>query len=176
MTFGDDVVAEMPKLRRFAMKLTRGDASRADDLLQDALARALAKSAQYEPGTNLWAWLASVMYSVFVNGVRRSVREGVPVMTDGNPALEYDWQMVVPPSQEGGLLFSDVVAAFAALPQDMRDALMLVAVEGLTYEAAAELLRVPVGTVRSRLSRGRDKLALDSGYRVSHRRQGSAGR
>jgi RNA polymerase sigma-70 factor (ECF subfamily) len=150
--FGSLLRNEIPRLRRYARALTR-DASRADDLVQSCLARALAKSNLWQPGTDLRAWLFTILHNQHVNDVRRAVREGINVpVEDVTPLL------TVPPTQEASLALRDLDRAMARLPEEQRQVLLLVGLEGMRYEEVAMVLDVPVGTVRSRLSRGREML------------------
>src|SRR5215469_4378731 len=150
--FGKLLEAEIPRLRRYARALTR-DAVRADDLVQSCLARALAKSHLWQPGTDLRAWLFTILHNQHVNDVRRAVREGINVpMDDVAPVL------TVPSTQGASLQLRDLDRAMARLPEEQRQVLLLVGLEGMRYEEVAMVLDVPVGTVRSRLSRGRDML------------------
>jgi RNA polymerase sigma-70 factor, ECF subfamily len=150
--FGRQIEQEIPRLRRYARALTR-DATRADDLVQSCLARALAKSHLWQPGTNLRAWLFTILHNVHVNEVRRAVREGVSVpIEDAAPLL------TMPASQTDSLQLRDLDRAMGRLAEEQRQVLLLVGLEGMGYEEAALVLQIPVGTVRSRLSRGRDAL------------------
>jgi RNA polymerase sigma-70 factor (ECF subfamily) len=150
--FGRLLEAEIPRLRRYARALTR-DVSRADDLVQSCLARAVAKQHLWQPGTDLRAWLFTILHNQHVNDVRRSVREGVSVaVEDMAPVL------TVHPNAIASLQLRDLEAAIAKLPQEQRQVILLVGLEGMRYEEVALILKVPVGTVRSRLSRGRDQL------------------
>ena len=143
---------EIPRLRRYARALTR-DPSSADDLVQDCLTRALNKAHLWREGTDLRAWLFTILHNQHVNRVRRSVREGVAVnASDSEPAL------VESPSQFSRIELRDLERALAQLPEEQRQVVLLVGLEGLRYEAVAEIMGVPVGTVRSRLSRGREAL------------------
>jgi RNA polymerase sigma-70 factor (ECF subfamily) len=144
--------AEIPRLRRYARALTR-DVARADDLVQSCLSRALAKRHLWQPGTDLRAWLFTILHNQHVNDVRRSVREGLHVpVEDMAPVL------TVQPNATAVLELRDLEAAIAKLPLEQRQVILLVGLEGMRYEEVAEVLNVPVGTVRSRLSRGRDQL------------------
>jgi RNA polymerase sigma-70 factor (ECF subfamily) len=144
--------AEIPRLRRYARALTR-DVSRADDLVQSCLTRALAKRHLWQEGTDLRAWLFTILHNQHVNDVRRAVREGVNVpVEDMAPVL------TVQPNAMAVLELRDLEAAIAKLPLEQRQVILLVGLEGMRYEEVAEILDVPVGTVRSRLSRGRDQL------------------
>src|SRR5882724_8901245 len=150
--FGSLLETEIPRLRRYARALTR-DANRADDLVQSCLVRALAKSHLWQPGTDLRAWLFTILHNQHVNDVRRSVREGVNVpVEDMAPVL------TVQPNAVDRLQLRDLEAAIAQLPIEQRQVILLVGLEGMRYEEVAEVLDVPVGTVRSRLSRGREAL------------------
>src|SRR5678815_4324124 len=143
---------EIPRLRRYARALTR-DVSRADDLVQSCLARAVAKQHLWQPGTDLRAWLFTILHNQHVNDVRRAVREGVSVaVEDMAPGL------TVASNAIATLQLRDLEAAIARLPQAQRQVILLVGLEGMRYEEVALILGVPVGTVRSRLSRGRDQL------------------
>src|SRR6185312_11732531 len=150
--FGHLLETEIPRLRRYARALTR-DAVRADDLVQSCLMRALAKSHLWQPGTDLRAWLFTILHNQHVNDVRRAVREGVNVpVEDAAPLL------TVRSTQGASLQLRDLDRALARLPEEQRQVLLLVGLEGMRYEDVAMVLNVPVGTVRSRLSRGRDML------------------
>jgi RNA polymerase sigma-70 factor (ECF subfamily) len=144
--------AEIPRLRRYARALTR-DVARADDLVQSGLTRALAKQHLWQPGTDLRAWLFTILHNQHVNDVRRSVREGVNVaIEEMTPVLS------VYPTAMASLELRDLEAAIAKLAPEQRQVILLVGLEGMQYEEVALILGVPVGTVRSRLSRGRDQL------------------
>ena len=150
--FGALLEKEIPRLRRYARALTR-DATRADDLVQSCLVRALAKSHLWQPGTDLRAWLFTILHNQHVNDVRRSVREGVSVpVEDVAPVL------TVSSTQGSSLQLRDLDRALGKLPEEQRQVLLLVGLEGMRYEEVAMVLDVPVGTVRSRLSRGREML------------------
>ncbi len=157
--------AEIPRLRRYARALTR-DVARADDLVQSGLTRAVAKQHLWQPGTDLRAWLFTILHNQHVNDVRRSVREGVNVAVD-----EMASGLTVQPSAHAVLQLRDLDRALARLPQEQREVILLVGLEGMRYEAVALILRIPVGTVRSRLSRGRGQLRrlMDMEAEVPHR-------
>jgi RNA polymerase sigma-70 factor (ECF subfamily) len=142
---------EIPRLRRYARALTR-DVSRADDLVQNCLTRALAKQHLWQPGTNLRAWLFTIQHHQHVNDVRRSIREGSHVMLD--EARELTVRSNAIPT----LQLRDLAVALGKLQPEQRQVILLVGLEGMPYEEVASVLNVPVGTVRSRLSRGRDQL------------------
>jgi RNA polymerase sigma-70 factor, ECF subfamily len=147
------VEAEIPKLRRYARALHRGDVSASDDLVQNTLARAIAKQHLWEPGTNLRAWLFTLMHNQHVNQVRRSMREGVLVDID-----DFHNTIASPSDPTVSLLLRDLNRALAKLHLGQHQAILLIALEGMSYKEAAQILRIPIGTVRSRVSRGRDQL------------------
>src|SRR5260370_24167399 len=147
--FGSLLQNEIPRLRRYARALTR-DASRADDLVQSCLVRALEKSHLWQPGTGLRAWLFTILHNQHVNDVRRAVREGVNVpVEDVAPVL------TVPSTQGASLQLRDLDRAMARLPEEQRQVLLLVGLEGMRHGEVAVVRDVPVRTGRSRLSRGR---------------------
>ena len=150
--FGSLLEHEIPRLRRYARALTR-DATRADDLVQSCLLRALAKSHLWQPGTDLRAWLFTILHNQHVNDVRRAVREGINI-----PVEDVAPMLTVPSTQGASLQLRDLERAMERLPEEQRQVLLLVGLEGMRYEEVATVLDVPVGTVRSRLSRGRDML------------------
>ena len=142
---------QIPRLRRYARALTR-DINRADDLVQSCLMRAVAKQHLWERGTNLRAWLFTILHNQHVNEVRRSVREGNTVELEEAP------QLTVQSNAMHALELRDLERALAQISIEQREVILLVGLEGMAYEDAASVLNVPVGTVRSRLSRGRDEL------------------
>jgi RNA polymerase sigma-70 factor (ECF subfamily) len=146
------IEAEIPRLRRYARALAR-DVAAADDLVQDCLARALGKLHLWQEGTDLRAWLFTILHNQYVNQVRRAVREGAAVgLSETEPMLTRA------PHQGKRLELRDLERAIAKLPEEQRSVILLVGLEGMRYEEVAEVLDVPVGTVRSRLSRGREAL------------------
>lgn len=146
------IEAEIPRLRRYARALAR-DVATADDLVQDCLARALGKLHLWQRGTDLRAWLFTILHNQYVNQVRRAVREGAVVgLSDTEPMLTRA------PHQGDSLTLRDLDRAMAKLPEEQRSVILLVGLEGMRYEEVADVLGVPVGTVRSRLSRGRESL------------------
>jgi RNA polymerase sigma-70 factor, ECF subfamily len=152
---------EIPRLRRYARALTH-DASRADDLVQSSLLRAVAKQHLWQPGTDLRAWLFTILHNQYVNDVRRSAREGVTIPVDDVGAA---------------LQLRDLERAIASLPEGQRQTILLLGLEGMRYEEVAAILGIPVGTVRSRLSRGRDMLRalIDMKDRRAHPQPGTVG-
>ena len=149
----NDLVAEIPYLRRYARALTR-NASSADDLVQDGLVRAVANLQRFEVGTNLRAWLLTIVHNVFIDSTRKAkrAREG------DKSAEEMLSGLYTRPNQIENLQMRDLQKAMARLPEEQRTTLILVALEDMSYEEAAKVTGVPVGTVRSRLSRARHAL------------------
>ena len=143
---------QIPRLRRYARALTRNP-DRADDLVQDTLVRALAKQHLWQPGTNLRAWLFTLMHNQNVNSVRRSLREGTAVDVE-----QISSALVATTDPTASRKLLELERALGQLPVEQREAILLVGLEGLAYEEAATILGIPIGTVRSRLSRGRDSL------------------
>jgi RNA polymerase sigma-70 factor, ECF subfamily len=143
---------EIPRLRRYARALTR-DPARADDLVQSCLVRAIAKEHLWQPGTDLRAWLFTILHNQNVNEVRRSVREGLSVAVDDVAPI-----LTVAPNAVATLQLRDLERAISALPEEQRQIILLVGLEGMRYEEVAMVLNIPIGTVRSRLSRGRETL------------------
>jgi RNA polymerase sigma factor (sigma-70 family) len=149
-----DIETEVPALRRYARALTR-DTTAADDLVQDCLARALVKLHLWREGSNLRAWLFTILHNQHVNDLRRTMRTGTPVeLGEAEPRLSR------PAEQDKRLELRDLERALARLPEEQRAAILLVGLEGLSYEDASIMLAIPVGTVRSRISRGRDALRI----------------
>jgi RNA polymerase sigma factor (sigma-70 family) len=147
-----NIEAEIPRLRRYARALTR-DVVTADDLVQDCLTRALGKLHLWQEGTDLRAWLFTILHNQYVNHIRRAVREGAPVgLNESEPLLSRA------PQQGKRLELRDLERAMAKLPEEQRSVILLVGLEGMRYEEVAAILDVPVGTIRSRLSRGREAL------------------
>jgi RNA polymerase sigma-70 factor (ECF subfamily) len=147
-----EIEAEIPRLRRYARALTR-DAVTADDLVQDCLTRALGKLHLWQQGTDLRAWLFTILHNQYVNHIRRAVREGSAVgLNESEPLLSRA------PQQGKRLELRDLERAIAKLPEEQRAVILLVGLEGMRYEEVAVVLDVPVGTIRSRLSRGREAL------------------
>lgn len=140
----------IPRLRRYARALT-GDRVSADDLVQDTLERAWSRLHLWRAGSDMRAWLFTVMHNLFVNRVRAGRLETLPLDSEALVASARA-------TQEDGLLMRDLQAALAQLPAEQREVLLLVGLEGMRYEDIAAVLAVPVGTVMSRLSRGRERL------------------
>lgn len=162
---GRDVAAHIPRLRRYARALV-GDRYRADDLVQDTLERALNKFHLWRPGSDLRAWLFAIMHNVFVNQLRS---RGVQVTTEFD---EQHLDVAAPPVSDR-LELRDLEAALAQLSVDQRSVVLLIALEEMSYADVARTLGIPIGTVMSRLARGRERLrslmsgeASPSGLRV----------
>ena len=143
---------QIPRLRRYARALTR-NRERADDLVQDALGRALIKEQFWQPGTNLGAWLFTIMHNQNVNNIRRDVRESGAVDIEG---IHVALPATTDPTASRQMFELD--RALAQLHMEQRQVILRVGLEGMSYQDAAVILGIPVGTVRSRLSRGRDAL------------------
>jgi len=149
------VEPHIPGLRRFALALMRGNRECADDLVQDALLAALARWHQLRDARHLKAWLYTILFNRFVTVQQRRRR-----LFERTVSLECCEAELpgVEGGQEGALAHRDLLRAFAGLPGEQRAVVMLAGVEGFSYAEAAEVLGVPVGTVMSRLSRGRERL------------------
>ena len=143
-----EIAAHIPRLRRYARALA-GDSHRADDLVQDTLERALVKFRLWRRGSDMRAWLFTIMHNVFINQLK-SRREFAL-----DDALEAGLQSA---PQSDALELRDLDAALRKLPAEQREVLLLVGLEQLSYVEASKVLDVPVGTVMSRLSRGRERL------------------
>ncbi|MBO1909344.1 sigma-70 family RNA polymerase sigma factor [Microvirga sp. 3-52] len=157
-----DVIGMLGPLRRYARSLTR-DESEAEDLVQDTLVRAYEGRGSFRSGGNLRGWLLSILHNTFIDHRRRHVAE---VRRLEQAATFVD--TVAPPEQESRVRLQQVQAAFMSLPDEQRAALHLVAVEGLSYQEAANALKIPVGTLMSRLGRARAALrGFESGTEVS---------
>jgi RNA polymerase sigma-70 factor (ECF subfamily) len=146
------VTEQIPRLRRYARALT-GDRNRADDLVQECLARALSKLHLWRPDSDLLAWLLTVMHNLFINDLRRE-RNAPPLLWldeehHGTPMR---------PTQEDGLEMRDLQSALLRLPPEQREVVLLIGLENMSYEDVAKTLDIPIGTVMSRLARGRERL------------------
>lgn len=146
-----DFIQHIPRLRRYARALT-GDRSRADDLVQDTLERALVKFHLWQPESDLRAWLFTIMHNVFVNQVRSSL-SGMTMALDDETVLPS-----MRATQSDRLEVRDLQQALLRVPEEQREVLLLVGIEQMTYEEAAGVLGIPIGTVMSRLSRARERL------------------
>src|SRR5688572_12472742 len=150
----DAVLAAIPKLRAFAISLS-GNVDRADDLVQETMLRALANIDSFQPGTNLQAWLFTILRNLFRSEYRKLRREVEDV--DGRFADS----MVSQPEQESRLEFKELRVALDKLPQDQREALILVGASGFSYEETAAICGCAVGTIKSRVNRARNRLASE---------------
>ena len=146
----DDILASVPSLRAFAISLS-GNGDRADDLVQETLLRALANIDSFQPGSNLPAWLFTILRNLFRSDYRKRRREDA----DGSYAKTLKTQ----PAQNAHLEFEEFRAALEKLPQDQREALILVGASGFSYEDAAAICGCAVGTIKSRVNRARSKLS-----------------
>ena len=153
--FERELLTLLPRLRRFARALAR-DAADADDVLQVALERALKAREQWAPGTRLDSWMMRIVRNCWIDEMRSRTRrlrtfvpeeEGEAIGSDSHREIELRAEM------------HDVDRAMNSLPPEQREAIVLVLVEGLAYREAAELLEIPMGTLTSRLTRGRQALA-----------------
>jgi RNA polymerase sigma factor (sigma-70 family) len=146
------ILAELPRLRRYARALV-GERAAADDLVQDTLERAWSRVGQWRPGSDLRAWLFGIMHNLRIDQMRR------PTL---NVAPFDDEEIEVPTraTQTDRMELQDLAAALARLPEEQRAVLLLVALEEMRYEDVALTLGIPIGTVMSRLARGRERLRL----------------
>ncbi|MPR13093.1 sigma-70 family RNA polymerase sigma factor [Microvirga tunisiensis] len=144
-----DVIGLLGPLRRYARSLAR-DESQAEDLVQDTLVRAYEGRSSFRPGGNLRGWLLSILHNTFIDHRRRHVAELRRLEQAAAVA-----ETAAPPDQESRVRLQQVQAAFMSLPDEQRAALHLVAIEGLPYQEAANALRIPIGTLMSRLGRAR---------------------
>ena len=162
--FGDQLIAVLPRLRRFARGLA-GSVAEADDLVQAACERALARAHQFQEGTRFDSWMFRIVQTIWIDQLRaRDVRK-----EDGDVAEERLGTDAPVRRIEARLALNEVRQAVELLPPDQRATLMLVTVEGLSYKEAAEVAGVPVGTIMSRLARARvalqQQLDADGGVR-----------
>ena len=154
--FRADLIAAVPHLRRFALSLTR-DAVESDDLVQFTLLKAWEHQGRFQPGTRLIAWLFTILRNGFLNGRLKRRRE-VP-----DPDGLHAARLSRPADQEDRIDVRDLQSALDRLEPAQREALLLVAVDDLSYEEAAAIIGCPRGTVKSRVSRARDRLARELG-------------
>lgn len=143
----------IPGLRRYACGLLR-DTSAADDLVQDCLERAIGRWHQRHPDGDARSWLFAILHNLAINRLRRQGRFPADIAVED---VRED-SLSCPPTQEAGLHHRDLLDAIARLPTDQRAVLLLVGVEDLSYAEAARTLGIPIGTIMSRLSRGRERL------------------
>ena len=146
----------MPALRRYARALTR-NADLADDLVQDCLERAIAKRGLFRPNGPVRAWLFTILLNLYRNGLRSSHRRGETVDISSIP------EPSTPAPQPGHIALAEMARAIDTLPLEQKEALLLIALEGLAYQEAADILKIPVGTLMSRLGRARAALRVLTG-------------
>jgi RNA polymerase sigma-70 factor (ECF subfamily) len=146
------MLATIPGLRAFAISLT-GSVDQADDLVQAALLKGLENIARFQPGTSMKSWLFTILRNHFYTELRRSRRE----LEDPDGALTHS--LAVTPEQGIRLDYADMVVALGKLTIDQREALLLVAAEGVSYDQAARICGTNIGTIKSRVNRGRARLA-----------------
>jgi RNA polymerase sigma-70 factor (ECF subfamily) len=155
-----DVIGQLSALRRYARSLVRNPAE-AEDLVHDALLRAYEKRFTFRVGSNLRAWLMSILHNTHVDR-SRSARSRL----GREDAVRDAAELAAPAAQEDVVRLAQIRRAFMELPEDQREALHLVAIEELSYQEAAEALGIPVGTLMSRISRARARLrAIEDGSR-----------
>jgi RNA polymerase sigma-70 factor (ECF subfamily) len=165
--FSDQLIAVLPRLRRFARGLT-GSIVEADDLVQAACERALARQHQFQPGTRFDSWMFRIVQTIWIDQIRaRDVRKEEGEAEDERLGSDEPVRRV-----EARLALAEVRRAVSRLPVDQRAALLLVTVEGLSYKEAAEVAQVPVGTIMSRLARAR--IALQAQLEAGGGLRGSA--
>ncbi|MCP1336000.1 sigma-70 family RNA polymerase sigma factor [Futiania mangrovi] len=147
-----DLLRHVSALRRYARALT-GSEHDADDLVQECLARALARIGLFRGVTNIRAYLFSMLHNAHVDRMKAARRRGGMVAIDGCAG-----ELAQAPEQPGASELRDVARAMQDLPQEQREVLLLVGLEGMSYKETSQILDVPIGTVMSRLSRGREAL------------------
>ena len=148
----DAMLSAVPSLRAFAISLS-GNIDRADDLVQETLLRAIANIDSFQPGTNMSAWMFTILRNLFRSEYRKRRREVED--TDGS----YAESLKSHPEQASRLEFQEFRTALAKLPPDQREALILVGASGFSYEEAANICGCAVGTIKSRVNRARTRLA-----------------
>lgn len=149
--FRSDLISAIPDLRGFAMSLC-GNAATSDDLVQETLLRAWANARLFRPGTNMVAWLCTILRNQFYTAMRRRMRE----IEDAHG--EYAGQLEEPASQEGVVELKRLCATLISMPEAQQQALLMVGAKGYTYQEAAERLGCRIGTIKSRVSRARGRL------------------
>ncbi|MCR9122783.1 MAG: RNA polymerase sigma factor [Phyllobacteriaceae bacterium] len=154
-TFGQQLIALLPNLRRFALSLTRS-ASSADDLVQITCEKALANQDSYAEGTRMDAWLFRIMRNAWIDQLRKDKTAGTSVDVDALLNMSGDDGTR---QTESALMLKATRAAIADLPDEQREVIVLVCIEEFSYQEASDVLAIPIGTVMSRLARARKKLA-----------------
>jgi len=149
--FKNDLLGAIPSLRAFAVSLSQ-NADKADDLVQETLVKAWDKQTSFQPGTNLKAWLFTILRNEFYSQMRKRGRE----VQDSDGTMTA--RLAVHPSQHGQLDLEDFRQALERLPEDQREAIILIGASGFSYEEAAEICGCAVGTIKSRVSRARTRL------------------
>ena len=164
----NQIITEMDRLQKFAMRLTNNSAN-AQDLLQNTLLRAFEKKHLFEEGSNVFSWTSKIMYNLFVSDYRRKVK--FESQYDPEPAIN---SMKSNIDFDDKIMLQEVGEAMNSLSEEHREILLMICVQGMKYEETAEKLNIPVGTVRSRLSRARNILmemindeTLSTGYSIS---------
>jgi RNA polymerase sigma-70 factor, ECF subfamily len=148
----------IPRLRRYARALTR-DPVAADDLVQESLTRALGKIHLWQEGTDLRAWLFTILHNQHVTFTRREARERGSIKLQSSRLSS-----ALAPDQTARVQLRDLDRAIAKLPEEQRSVILLVGLEGMRYDEAAAVTKLPVGTVRSRVARGRESLRVMTGF------------
>jgi len=149
--FRDDLVKTIPSLRAFAISLAQNN-DRADDLVQETLVKAWDKQSSFQLGTNLKAWLFTILRNEFYSQMRKRGRE----VQDSDGLLTAS--VAIHPGQQGSVDLKDFRKALETLPEDQREAIILIGASGFSYEEAAEICGCAVGTIKSRVSRARSRL------------------
>jgi RNA polymerase sigma-70 factor, ECF subfamily len=152
--FKRELLATLPSLRAFAVSLS-GRHDKADDLVQDTVMKAWAKQESFELGTNIKAWLFTILRNEFYSQMRKRGRE-----VQDSDGL-FTERMAVHPSQYGSMDLADFKKALDRLPDDQREAIILIGASGFSYEEAAEICNCAIGTMKSRVSRARTRLQQD---------------
>jgi len=160
-----DLIAVIPNLRAFAVSLC-GNPDRADDLVQETLVKAWSNLGSFVEGTNLPAWLFTILRNIYYSEYRKRRRE----VADSDGAIAA--KLASAPSQNGHMDLLDFQSALQELPTDQREALILIGASGLSYEEAAQICGCAVGTMKSRVNRARNRLtellAIDAGTEIGH--------
>lgn len=152
--FEQSILEKRGALKLFALRLTNGNRAEADDLVQETILRALEKEHLFEPGTSFYKWACKIMFNLFATDYRRKVKFD----TQYDPEIYFNLR-TVEPSQESIVDWHNVERKITTLPDQHREIITMVCINGLTYEEAAENLKIELGTVRSRLSRARENLS-----------------
>ena len=152
-----DMVANLPRLRRFALSVT-GNRTDADDLVQDTVERALRHLNQWQSGTRLDSWMFRIAQNIFIDARRAARRKGRVLVDSGGALPEAGIDGVR--AAEAHVTWTETCLALATLPEDQRSAVALVLIDGMSYRDASEVLGIPIGTLTSRLARARDALTI----------------